>query len=93
MNKKMNTLLFIFGATVFNVLVAVISFIGFMFLYARYVMVLVPEESREWGFALIFLLSIAVSFIVYRYLLKFLLKKIDIEKYFDPLFVRKYRKK
>ena len=93
MNKKANTILFILGATLFNILVAVISFIGLTVLYARYIMALIPESSRAWGFSLIFIMSIIISFLVYRYLLKYLLKKIDVEKYFDPLFVRRYKKK
>jgi len=93
MNKKANTLLFILGATVFNILVTIISFVVFSFLYARFLMALIPEANRPWGFTLIFLASIAVSFLVYRWLLKYLLKKIDVEKYFDPLFVRKNMKK
>ena len=93
MNKKVNTMLFILGATLFNILVAIISFIGLTYFYARYVMVSIPEASRAWGFSLIFIMSIIISFFVYRYLLKYLLKRIDIEKYFDPLFARRYKKK
>ena len=93
MNKKVNTILFILGATLFNILTVIISFIVLMVLYAKFLMAVLPEASRSWGFALIFLASIVVSFVIYRYLLRFLLKKIDIEKYFDPLFARKYKKR
>jgi len=93
MNKKANTLLFILGATVFNILVTLISFFVFTLLYVKFLMALIPEENSSWGFTLIFLASIAISFLVYRWLLKYLLKKIDVEKYFDPLFVRKNMKK
>ena len=93
MNKKVNTLLFVLGATVFNVIIAVISFISFFTLYAKFIMPIVSENSYSWSFTLIFLASLAVSFLVYRLTLKFLLKKVEIEKYFDPIFVSKYRKK
>ena len=93
MNKKVNTLLFILGATIFNILVAVLGFILLTLLYIRFVMMLIPEANRSWAFSLIFLASIINSFFVYRYLLKYLLTKVDVEKYFDPLFVRKYKKK
>jgi hypothetical protein len=56
-------------------------------------MTLIPENGRSWGFTLIFLASIAVSFLVYRFVLRYLLTKVKIEDYFDPLFVSKYRKK
>lgn len=93
MNKKVNTLIFILCATVFNILVAIISFILLTFFYVRFIMTMLPETGYSWGFTLVFLSSIAISFLVYRYVLKYLLTKVEIEKYFDPLFVSKYRKK
>jgi len=92
MNKRINTLLFVLGATVFNIVITVISFIGLMFLYVKLVIPLTSEASQPWGFIIVFMASLAVSFVVYRFLFKFLLKKIDIEKYFDPLFARRYKK-
>jgi len=89
MNKKVNTLLFILGATLFNILVAILSFAALVLLYVNFIMNLIPESNRSWAFSLIFLVSIAISFLVYRFVLKYLLTKIEIEKYFDPLFVRK----
>jgi hypothetical protein len=93
MNKKLNTLLFILGATLFNILVAIISFVLLLLLYIRFIMIIIPEDGRSWGFTLIFLASLAISFMVYRIVLKHLLGKVEIEKYFDPIFVRKYKKK
>jgi phosphoglycerol transferase MdoB-like AlkP superfamily enzyme len=93
MNKKVNTILFILGATLFNVLVAVLSFFLLLILYAKFAAPLMPENNRSWGFSLIFLASIAVSIFVYRIVLKRLMTKIDVEKYFDPLFVRGNLKK
>jgi len=93
MNKKLNTIFFILGATLFNVLVAVISFVLLAFVYGKFIAKLIPEQSRSWGFTLIFLLAIVASFFVYRFLLKYLLTKVDVEKYFDPLFVRRNIKK
>jgi len=89
MNKKVNTLLFILGATLFNIIVALLSFVALFLLYVQLIMNLIPEANRSWGFTLIFLLSIAISFVVYRFVLKYLLTKVQIEKYFDPLFVRR----
>ena len=89
MNKKANTLIFILGATVFNILIAVISFVLLTILYAKFMMERIPESGRSWGFALIFISSIAISFLVYRAALKFLLAKIQVEKYFDPIFAKK----
>jgi len=93
MNKKVNTLLFILCATAFNILVTILSFIGFFILYIKFIASRIPGANSSWSFTLIFMASLAVSFLVYRWLLKYLLTKVDIEKYFDPIFVRKYKKK
>jgi len=89
MNKKVNTLLFILGATFFNVIVAVASFIVLLLFYAKFINPIVPEGSVSWAFPLIFLASIAISIFVYRAVLKYFLTKVDMEKLFDPIFVNK----
>jgi hypothetical protein len=88
MNKKVNTILFILGATVFNVIVAVISFIILILLCGKFILPRMPESGYSWAVSLILLASIAISIFVYRAVLKFFLSKIDIEQYFDPLFVK-----
>jgi hypothetical protein len=85
MNKRANTLLFILGATVFNILLYIISFLLLMLLYSR-IIESMPESARQWGLIVILILPIAISFVVYRFLLKALLKKVDVEKHFAPLF-------
>jgi len=88
MNKRVNTVLFILGATVFNVIVAVISFIILIILCGKFILPRIPETGYSWAVSLILLFSIAISIFVYRIVLKFFLSKIDVEKYFDPLFVK-----
>jgi hypothetical protein len=85
--------LFILCATLFNILVAVISFFILTILYSRFIFPIIPQGHSQWIFILIFLGSIAVSFVVYRLVLKLLLHKVEIEKYFDPLFVKTNLKK
>jgi len=94
MNKKLNTVFFILGATLFNVLTAILGFLLLSFIYIRFIFnSSVPEQNNTWAFTFIFIAAIVISFIVYRTLLKYLMKKIDVEKYFDPLFVRRNIKK
>jgi hypothetical protein len=93
MNKKLNTVLFLLGATIFNVLVATISFILLSVLYTNLIVSAIPEEGRVWGFIIVFLSALAVSFFAYRFALKFLMTKINLEKYFDPLFISSTIKK
>jgi hypothetical protein len=88
MNKKANTLLFVLGATLFNIFVALLSFVILLLLYAKFIAPSLQEGGYSWAFSLIFLIAIGVSILVYRVVLKYLLTKIDVEKYFDPIFVR-----
>jgi hypothetical protein len=85
MNKKLNTLLFMLGATLFNILTTIICLLILLQVYGELIMPLIPENGRGWGLPIIFIAAIALSFVVYRVVLKYLMKKINIEKYFDPL--------
>jgi len=93
MNKKVNTILFILGATLFNTVVAIVSFLILMFLYARFLLPIIPQSSYNWAFSLIFIAAITISILVYRVVLKYFINKIDVEQYFDPLFVKRNLKK
>ncbi|MDR0718496.1 MAG: leader peptide processing enzyme, partial [Treponema sp.] len=85
-SKKTNTLWFILGATIFNILVAIISFVVLFILFARILVPRLPESAVTWSFPVIFIGAIALSFVVYRIVLKQLLKRINVEKHFDPIF-------
>jgi hypothetical protein len=86
MSKKTNTLLFILGATIFNVVITAVCFMALLLLYARFLDPLLPEGGQAWGFPLIFIAAIALSFLIYRFALKQLLKKVTVDKYFAPIF-------
>jgi len=94
MDKRVNTVLFILGATLFNVIVAMLSIFLLIVLYSisplRY---MISETGQSWVTILIFISGIAISMFVYRIVLKALLKKVNVEKYFDPLFVKHNLKK
>jgi hypothetical protein len=89
MSKKTNTLLFILGATVFNILVTIIAFMALLFFFTLVIMPRVPEDAAAWAIPVIFIGAIALSFVIYRVILKFVMKKVDIEKHFDPIFGRR----
>jgi hypothetical protein len=76
-------MLFILGATVFNVLLYIICFLVLLVIYIR---LGIPESDQQWGIIVILLLPIGFSFLAYRFILKVLLKKIDVDKHFAPLF-------
>jgi membrane protein implicated in regulation of membrane protease activity len=89
MSKKTNTLWFILGATVFNVLTTIICFLVLFVLFFRLIAPSLPEETLSWSLPVIFIGSIGLSFVLYRVIIKRLMKKIDVEKHFDPLFGRR----
>jgi len=90
MNKKTNTILFILGATVFNVLVCLAGFIGLFLLYVSLIVPMFGLGEESWSVAIIFIFAggIALSILIYRIVLKAVMKKVDVEKYFDPIFTR-----
>jgi phosphoglycerol transferase MdoB-like AlkP superfamily enzyme len=89
MNKKANTLLFVLGATLFNIFITLLSFVILTLLYVKFIIRIVPESGRGLVLAFLFVAAIVVSFLVYRVVLKFLIKKVEIEKHFDPIFTRR----
>ena len=92
MNKKLNTALFIIGGTIFNVLVTIIAFMLFFVIYIKLLMPVLPEQGKSWAFTIIFIVSIITAFFVYRFALNLITKKVDIDKYFDPIFVFRKRR-
>ena len=86
MSKKTNTLLFILIATLFNVLVTVFCFVAFLIICTKFFIPVIPESMSPWIMPVLFVASIVASFLVYRLVMKILMKKVNIEKYFDPIF-------
>ena len=89
MSKKTNTLLFILGGTVFNIIITILFFIIFLAIYSAVLLPVLPESSAAWALPVVFVASIAVSFFVYRLAVKLVMKKVDMEKHFDPIFGRR----
>ena len=85
MSKKTNTILFILGGTVFNILVTIICFLVFLLIFGSLNNIL-PENSIVWILPIIFVLAIISAFAIYHVTLKFIMKKVDMDKYFDPIF-------
>ena len=88
MNKKVNTVLFIIGATLINVLIIFIIYFAGIYIFA-----LVYNDGMgsyiEIINTFIFIASIVGSFLIYRLILKIISNKIDMEKYFEPIISRK----
>jgi phosphoglycerol transferase MdoB-like AlkP superfamily enzyme len=89
MSKKTNTLLFLIGGTIFNVIVTLVCFLLLLLVYSNFLYDRVSESVAAWVLPVFFVGAIAASFFIYRLAIKFLMKKIDMEKYFDPIFSRR----
>jgi len=88
MNKKVNTALFLIGATIFNLLIIFILSIGSMLL-----IVSIFGQSIQEIFAYLFIFvligSLVASFFIYGVVMKKITAKIDMEKYFHPIFKKR----
>jgi hypothetical protein len=87
MSKKVNTVWFILGATVFNVRVTVVCMLVLGGIVFRLILPRLANPGSIVMVALpvVFLGSVVLSFLIYRTALNFLMKKINFENYFDPL--------
>ncbi|OHD71634.1 MAG: hypothetical protein A2V99_12435 [Spirochaetes bacterium RBG_16_67_19] len=87
MNKKLNTALFMLAATIFNlVLLLLFVSIGWVVVGALF------REHPQVGSILlivVFLAAMVGSFLIYNQVVKLITRKIDMEKYFLPLFKRR----
>jgi hypothetical protein len=86
MNKKLNTLLFIVGATAFNILTTLLFLFLLGFIYIYFIMRFLPPEAQSWPFVIIFIGALALSFVVYRIVIRILMNRVDVDKYFTQVF-------
>lgn len=90
MNKKANTLLFILGGTVVNLILA-IAWIGvLLFLFSRLSGVM--GEQTAWLFPVAFLGGIMIATIMYQKIAKWVIARFRLEDKLDPLFSHTMRK-
>ncbi|MFO7849297.1 MAG: leader peptide processing enzyme [Spirochaetia bacterium] len=89
MNKKINTVLFILGATVLNIILMILIMTFGLALISIFVGDTVSEAMASIVFLLLFIVSIGGAFFIYHRLVGFISRKIDMEKHFHPIFRRK----
>jgi len=93
MNKKLNTALFFLVATAVNILLVLVISMALLIPYVWLAQTLKLEPGLNLlGLALILIGSLALSFPLYRKLVELFQKKVDLEKYFDPIIVFKSRR-
>ncbi len=86
MNKKLNTVFFILGATVVNMIILVLIFILGSLLVSNFFL---TEDTAPQIVQVIFLVlmgvAIAGSFFIYHRIIKLISAKVDMDKYFHPI--------
>jgi hypothetical protein len=86
MNKKVNTVLFVLGATVVNILVMLIVLLGGLVLISNVLSERAQETAGQFLLIALFFVAIGASFFLYNRFVKYLSAKIDMDKYFHPIF-------
>ena len=93
MNKKRNTILFILGATVFNLLIMLILLILGTILVSFILKGSEPGMAGPLLLFLVFGLGIVGSYFIYNRVVRALSNRIDFDRYFEPLIKPRPRKK
>ncbi len=88
MNKKLNTFLFVVVATILNIFIMAIIFIIGLILIGK-----IAQFTSDFIFQLLLIpvlfLSIFATTFIHHQIIKLLSKKINMDKYFTPLFNNK----
>jgi len=88
MNKKANTALFVLGATVFNLVIMALLFFVPLILLS-----LIFGERLAGVFGVLsivlFFAALVGSFFVYGFVMKKVSARVDMDKYFEPIFKRR----
>lgn len=92
MNKKVNTVLFILGATAVNIITMLVILLLGIMLIGRLLSETAQESIGSILFILLFFVSIGGSFVIYNRVIKLISKKVDMDKYFHPIFRPRNRK-
>jgi membrane protein YdbS with pleckstrin-like domain len=89
MNKKANTVLFVLGATVANVIVMIVVFVALLVPFVRFLSPALSAGVNQAVVFVIFIAAIVITYFVYHKAVKYLSEKIDMDQYFHPIFSRK----
>lgn len=86
MNRRFNSVLFIVGATVANIVVMFLLFILLLVLYARLAAPHLAPTTNQFMLLVLFIGSVVATYIMYHQVMKALMRRYDLTRYFGPLF-------
>lgn len=79
--KKGKIVLFVFGATLANLILMAACFALLMVLYSFTLSKILPSEAVIWAIVVAFLLALVISTLVYKKLLKLLRDRYHLDEY------------
>ena len=92
MNKRANTLLFIAGATLVNLISMVVVFFVLLLIFGRLLAPIIPARLGQLLLPILFVASMVITYFVYQRLIRWLSGRIELTRYFEPIFrIRKKR--
>lgn len=91
MNKRLNSVLFIIGATVANIVSMVVIFGVLMVLFARFLAPHLAPGANQIILLVLFVGSVVITYVLYHRFMKWLSEKYTLQDYFGPLFGRNKR--
>lgn len=89
MNKRLNSILFILGATIVNIVAMILIFFVCMVLFARFFAPHLSPGVNQIILLVLFVGSVVLTYFLYHRLMKWLSNKYPLEEYFGPLFGKK----
>jgi hypothetical protein len=91
LNKKVNTVIFVLAASIFNIILAILCFVVLM--VPIYFAQKISTALAQILFVIIIPTSLFSAFIIYFNIVAALDRKFDLEKYIHPIFINKKNKK
>ena len=89
MNKKLNTVLFLIGATLSNIIIILILWLIPLYLYMTFIAQFANEKLTGLIVVVLFIAAILGTYLLYNAIMAKILKKVDMEKYFELNFKKK----
>lgn len=90
MNKKLNTVLFIVGGTVVNLILALVSIVTLLFIVSRLNGVLGDKTASLVPFA--FVGGVLIAMIAYQKLTRWVIERFNLGDKLSPLFTARHKK-
>lgn len=93
MNKKLNTVLFILAASLLNIIIMGVLAIVPLILFWHFFVKTLDQTVVVFISMFIITSSILGTFAIYNVIMKKFSEKVELEKYFDPLFTSLFKRK